>query len=84
MQMTAELSPTEEAFVAMTLQRHAATVRQADAEKAAAIDILLRDRGIPEGTPVTAVARTNTAPACLTYEIPDTGTDTVPHTSLDA
>jgi len=47
------LSATEEAFVAMVLEEHAALVRNADARRENRMSVLLKEKGIPASLPVT-------------------------------
>lgn len=60
------LSGTEEAFVAIVLEEHAALVRAADQKRDSRMAVLLAEKAIPANAPVR-VEREGDGPAHLVY-----------------
>lgn len=62
---TVLLSATEEAYVTLVFEEHAAMVRVADQRKSDRMQVVFTDKGVPAGTQV------NIRGASLSYEAPD-------------
>lgn len=64
-----DLSESQEAFVAMILEEHAALIRHADQKRDQRLQPLLKEKGIPDGVSVK-IERQKDGPAQFVYEAP--------------
>lgn len=62
--MRVDLSETECAFVRMVIEEHTALIQNANARKEQRLAVLLKEKGVPDGTP----ASINPDDKSLSYE----------------